>query len=107
MKSNAWIINTARGEIIDQSALINALESGRIAGAALDTFTPEPPEDNHPLLNLSTEATERLILSPHIGGTTVEAFTRMLTWAINDMQMVLDGRMPNNIVNNVSQLRNI
>lgn len=105
MKKDALLINTSRGEIVDQDALIAALKSGALMGAALDTFTPEPAPLDHPLLTLSEDAANRLILSPHIGGTTVEAFTRMLQWAIAGMKAVMAGNMPNNIVNGVQTLR--
>lgn len=105
MKKNALLVNTSRGEIVDQDALIDALKTGAIFGAALDTFTPEPAPLDHPLLTLPKEAADRLILSPHIGGTTVEAFTRMLQWAIASMKAVLAGNMPNNIVNGVNRLK--
>ncbi|MFN4133491.1 MAG: hydroxyacid dehydrogenase [Candidatus Hadarchaeales archaeon] len=67
MKSSAVIINTSRGEIIDEAALVNALKTGRIAGACLDVFEKEPPEGS-PLL-----ACPNIVLTPHIGASTVEA----------------------------------
>ncbi len=107
MKKSALLVNTSRGELIDQDALVAALENGEIYCAAVDTVTPEPPAKDHPLLNMSKEASDRFIISPHIAGTTVEAFTRMLQWAIADFQKVLDGEMPNNIVNGVEKLKEI
>lgn len=99
MKDGVILINTARGEIIDQVALAKALEEGKIACAALDTVTPEPPGEDHPLLNLSEKASDRLIITPHIGGTTDEAFQRMHTWAWENVQRVMEGKKPVNIVN--------
>lgn len=99
MKSNALIVNTARGEIIDQDALAAALESGEIYGAALDTLYPEPTPQDHVLLNLSEKASEKITLTPHTGGMTDEAFTRMLVNAIANMERVLKGETPINIVN--------
>jgi len=107
MKKSAVLVNTSRGELVDQDALVDALESGEILCAAVDTVTPEPPAKDHPLLNMSKEASARFIISPHIAGTTVEAFTRMLQWAIADFQKVLDGEMPNNIVNGVNKLKSV
>jgi D-3-phosphoglycerate dehydrogenase len=98
MKKTALLVNTARGEIIDDMALAEALESGNIYGAALDTLGPEPWPSYHPLLNLSQEAATRLILTPHIGGTTDEAFTRMLRNAIANMERMENGMKPLNIV---------
>lgn len=99
MKKNAILVNTARGEIIDQEALAEALESKQIMGAALDTVYPEPPPKDHILLNLSKEAKEKLTITPHIGGMTDEAFTRMLKNAINNFEQVEKGGMPVNVVN--------
>lgn len=68
MKPGALIINTARGEVVDEPALVAALRAGRIGGAGLDTFAPEPPAPDNPLWEM-----ENVILSPHIGGVTEEA----------------------------------
>ena len=99
MKPNALLINTARGEIVNQDDLCRALSEGQIAGACLDTLSPEPAPKDLPLLNLTGEAARRLIVTPHIGGTTDEAFTRMLLWAVANMQRVERGEKPINIVN--------
>ena len=105
MPVGAYLVNTARGELIDPQALAEALESGHIAGAALDTLAPEPPPDDHPLLNLSPEASERLLLTPHIAGTTRGAFHRMLTGALKNLQTVAGGGLPRHVVNGISQAR--
>jgi D-3-phosphoglycerate dehydrogenase len=67
MKPTAFLINTARGAIVDENALIKALKEKWIAGAAIDVYTEEPLPKNHPL-----RKTENTILTPHIGGSTVE-----------------------------------
>lgn len=99
MKPTAYLINAARGEVVDQDALAAALESGEIAGAALDTLAPEPAPRDLKLLNMSEQAQKCLTLTPHIGGTTDEAFIRMLKGAIGNFQRVLAGEEPVNVVN--------
>lgn len=99
MKHNAIIVNTARGGVINQEDLAEALISSRIEGAALDTISPKPPHKDHPLLNLPKEASYRLILTTHIAGITSEAFSTMQKIAWNNMVMVLNGERPDNIVN--------
>ncbi len=99
MKKNVIIVNTARGEIINQTDLAQALIDDRIEGAAIDTLYPEPPASDHPLLNLPKKAAEKLIVTPHIAGTTDEAFERMQQWAWDNMLKVTKGEKPNNIVN--------
>lgn len=101
MKKSAFLINTARGEVIKQEDLVWALENGEIAGAALDTLTPEPAPADLDLLNMSAEAKKKLTLTPHIGGMTDEAFTRMLVNAIANFERVEAGGKPVNIVNGV------
>lgn len=105
MPAGALLINTARGEIVDQEALAESLEAGHLAGAAIDTVNPEPPPSSHPLLNLSAEARDRLLITPHIAGTTRGAFRRMLTNALANIVSVAAGKAPGNVVNGVKQAR--
>jgi len=72
MKDGVRIINCARGGVIDEAALADALASGQVAGAALDVFATEPPNVNDPLF-----AKENLSLTPHIGAATIEAQSRV------------------------------
>lgn len=99
MKKDAIIINTARGPIINQQDLAQALIEGRIEGAAIDTLSPQPPHKEHPLLNLPEEAANRLTLTTHIAGITTQAFANMQRIGWNNMLKVLNGERPDNIVN--------
>lgn len=99
MKKTALVINTARGEIIDQDALIWALENDEIYGAALDVFIPEPLPEDAPLLNMNKKAMDKLTLTPHVAGATDEAFTRMLIMGMENIQRMMDGGEPINVMN--------
>lgn len=89
MKPTAVIINTSRGTIIDQEALIQAIETGEIAGAGLDVTDPEPAPHTNPLFGL-----ERVIVTPHCGGATKEAMIRMVMDAVQGIDEVLTGKEP-------------
>lgn len=99
MRPETILVNAARGEIIDQDALCSALIDGCIYAACLDTVTPEPAPSDLPLLNLPEHAKRRLIVTPHIAGTTDEAFSRMLEWSIDNISRVERGEPPINQVN--------
>lgn len=98
MKPGAILINTARGEIVDTRALADALEAGTIAAAGLDTVAPEPVQPDNPLLNLSEQASRRIVLSPHIGGTTDGFFRRAHRTIWENVGRVAAGEEPINIV---------
>lgn len=98
MKPNAILINTARGEIVDQEALARALESGSIAAAGLDTLAPEPVEPSNPLLNMSESASHKVIFSPHAGGITEGMFYRAHRNAWENIARIVAGESPINIV---------
>lgn len=89
MKPGALIVNTARGGLIDEAALAEALTSGRIAGAALDSFASEPPAPDSPLWRLPN-----LIATPHIGGVTHGSARSMAEIAARHIISVLDGNPP-------------
>lgn len=101
MKSTALLINTARGEIVDQDALVRAITENTIAGAGLDTLDPEPVTLDNPLLQLPESARYRLVFSPHIGGTTDGMFTRAHSMVWQNIITVAQGDRPRNIVNGV------
>jgi D-3-phosphoglycerate dehydrogenase len=95
MKPDAFLVNTARGGIIDEEALYQALSAGKLRGAGLDVLDKEPPDPKNKLFAL-----ENVIFSPHMAGVTKEASDRMATTAIENILSVFDGR-PNaaNVVN--------
>jgi D-3-phosphoglycerate dehydrogenase len=85
MKPTAYLINTARGELVDLDALIEAIEAGRLAGAALDVFPKEPPT-GHPILT-----TRNVIVSPHVAGGSIEANLAAAKMACQSVVAVLQG----------------
>ncbi|HEY0702040.1 MAG TPA: D-glycerate dehydrogenase [Candidatus Acidoferrales bacterium] len=93
MKRTAFLVNTSRGPVVDEEALAEALESKKIAGAALDVFEHEPKI--HPKLL----ARRDVILTPHIGSATVETRTRMMVVAANGVAEFLAGQTPANALN--------
>lgn len=99
MKPSAYLINTARGEMVDNNALYNALISGEIKGAALDTIAPIPVTKDNILLTLPKEHAYKLILSPHIGGVTTTFFFKAHRDNWQNVTTVLEGGIPKNIVN--------
>lgn len=98
MKGDAVLVNTARGEIVDQHALAAALERGDIGAAGLDTLSPEPVSADHPLAQLSGDAANRLVLSPHIGGVTEGVFHRAWLAIWKNIERLGNGEEPANVV---------
>lgn len=99
MKQGAYIVNTARGEMIDNEALYEAIISGKIGGAGLDTVAPEPTTADNILLNLPEEYADRIIFSPHIGGITTSYFRRAHRKNWTNIDIALKGGQPDHIVN--------
>ncbi len=89
MKPTAYLLNTARGTIVDETALIKALQDKRIAGAAIDVFDPEPPHRENPLLHM-----ENVIVTSHLGAMTEESLRNMATMVAQGVLDVLEGRQP-------------
>lgn len=94
MKLTAFLINSARAQVVDESALVQALRENWIAGAALDVFTSVPPPPDHPLLKL-----DNVLLAPHLGSFTQEAMLRMLTQTAEQVSQVFHGERPGDLVN--------
>ncbi|MFQ6097283.1 MAG: 2-hydroxyacid dehydrogenase, partial [Armatimonadota bacterium] len=94
MKPGAFLINAARGAIVDENAVVQALRENRIAGAALDVHWEEPLPRNHPLMTL-----DNCILTPHIGSHTIETARAVNAAAAQNLLDVLQGRRPRNVVN--------
>lgn len=95
MKPTAVLVNTARGGIVDEMALAEALRGGQIAGAGLDVLLDEPPPNDHPLLKM-----DNVLTAPHMAGVTREAFDRMCAQAAKNVLSVFDGRtIKDNVVN--------
>ncbi len=99
MKKGSLLINTARGEIVDQVALKEAIISGHIAAAGLDTLHPEPVRPDNPLLHLPVELENRIVFSPHIGGVSEGMFFRAHKTVWGNIERVVNGEDPINKVN--------
>jgi phosphoglycerate dehydrogenase-like enzyme len=94
MRPSAFLVNVARGAIVDQAALTAALQESRIAGAALDVFEQEPTNSDDPLLTL-----ENVVLSPHAIGLTDEGFLTSGHSACEAVVAVSRGQVPQHVVN--------
>ena len=94
LPDGALLISTARGSIIDEPALVQALESGKVAGVGLDVWEREPPSADHPLLAFDT-----VIASPHTAGVTVDSRATMARYAATQLIDLLDGKPPARPVN--------
>jgi len=93
MKRTAYLINTARGAVIDEEALVNALKNKQIAGAGLDVYEEEPK------LKPGMKELDNVVLAPHLGSATIETRTRMAVIAAENIISVLKGERPKNCVN--------
>ncbi len=87
MKPTAYLVNTARGPIVDEAALVAALREKRIAGAGLDVYDTEPLPLDHPLRKL-----DNVVLSPHLGYVTQENFRGSYGGVVEDIRAFLDGK---------------
>ena len=93
VRSGMVLVNTSRGKVIDEEALIDALQTGRIGGAALDVFATEPLPPGHPLTVM-----DNVVLSPHLGALTQEAGDRLSGAVARQAMDILEGRMPEYLI---------
>ncbi len=94
MKSTAYVVNTARAALVDEDALVATLAEERIAGAALDTFSVEPPGAAHPLMQLDS-----VISTPHVGGNTTDVSAHQGEIVVGDIRRLLSGERPLHALN--------
>ena len=87
MKPTAYLVNTSRGPIVDEAALIRALREGTIAGAGLDVFEPEPLPADHPFRRLPNT-----VITPHLGYVTEETYRVFFGQAVEDIRAFLEGK---------------
>ena len=92
MKSTAILVNTARGPVVDEAALLEALRNETIRGAGLDVFDLEPLPENHPLADLPN-----VVITPHSGGVTAEALETGLRLAVDNVFAALRGKPMNRV----------
>jgi glycerate dehydrogenase len=93
MKKTAFLINTSRGQLVNEQDLAEALKQGRIAGAALDVLSTEPPPENHPLLRIPN-----CLITPHTAWLSVEARKRIMESTVNNIANTLSGNPTNRVV---------
>lgn len=96
MKSSAILVNAARGEVVDEAALVAALRAGQLAGAGLDVLAQEPTDPRNPLLTM-----DNVVVSAHVAGATWEALERTIGWAMENCARVERGERPLSIQNGV------
>ena len=99
VKPGTILVNTARGDLLDNLAVRQALIDGRLGAIAMDTLAPEPTPADHPLVALPPEVADRAVYSPHLGGNTGGSFRRAHWNMWNSVRLMLEGKRPNYIVN--------
>jgi D-3-phosphoglycerate dehydrogenase len=93
MKPGSFLINVSRGPVVDEAALIGALESGHLAGAGLDVFDPEPPSPDNPLLRMTN-----VVVTPHVASNTDKGYWRMSQSVVDQVLQVLAGERPSFLI---------
>lgn len=99
VKPGAILVNTARGQLVDNLAVRRALIDGRLGGIAMDTLDPEPTPADHPLVDLPPEVADRAVFSPHLGGITGGVFRRAHRNMWSSVKLLLEGQRPSFVVN--------
>jgi glyoxylate reductase len=94
MKKTAYLVNNARGPVVDEKALYDALKQGRIAGAGLDVFEQEPTPVDNPLLKL-----DNVVVAPHISSASLETRSKMSEMVADNLLAFFQGKKPPNLVN--------
>jgi phosphoglycerate dehydrogenase-like enzyme len=89
MKPSAVLIQGSRGGVVDEAALAAALSAGKIAGAAVDVYSTEPPTPDNPLLKLEGDGARRVLFTPHIAGVTRQSWTHLFRSAWDNIERVL------------------
>ncbi|MFO7166841.1 MAG: hydroxyacid dehydrogenase [Chloroflexota bacterium] len=93
MKPGSFLINVSRGPVVDEAALIRALQDGHLAGAGLDVFDPEPPQPDNPLLRMNN-----VVLTPHVASNTDKGYWRMSQSVVDQVLQVLAGERPSFLI---------
>ncbi len=94
MKEGGWLVNTSRGGLIDEFALVELLRTGHLSGAGLDVFDPEPPASDHPLMKM-----QNVVLTPHRAFYTLEGLQRLSQAAVSQVLVALRGQRPDHLAN--------
>ena len=94
MKDRAYLINTSRGTVVDQAALVAALQKGKLAGAGIDVYDTEPPPGNHSLLGM-----DNVVATPHMASDSFDAFRAVFKGAVDDILLYLHGQQPTHVRN--------
>jgi D-3-phosphoglycerate dehydrogenase len=94
MKPGAILVNTSRGPLVDEAALVEALEDGHLGGAGIDVYDPQPPAPDHPLYGI-----DQVVLTPHVASFTVEGRRRMGMTVVEDVLRALRGERPEYLAN--------
>lgn len=101
MKEGSYLINTGRGELVDNEAMCEALETGILAGAGLDTVFPEPVKSDNPVVKFAEDNPGKILFSPHIGGVTTGSFKRMHRHMWENVRRIEFGEKPDCVVNDI------